>query len=823
MSEVVPPIDTDLNIGLVIGSYEILSVLGVGGMGTVYLAEHTRLGRKVALKMLHDEFSHHPEAVRRFFSEARAVNRVSHENLVEITDFIDGDDGISCYIMEVLEGVDLLRLQTESTLCCRRVLDIAGQVASVLGAVHEAGIVHRDIKAENIFIISRHGNEDFVKLLDFGIAKLPHSEDSGDYAVKRTKAGTVLGTPTHIAPEQTRGPDVDGRADIYAFGVTLFELTTGQLPFDLESLGDLLVAHLTLQPPRPSEIPGCTQIPEQLETLITKCLAKNPDDRYHTMMEVGEELAAIAAALDAPLPSAALPEPLGGGTVIGIDLGTTNSCVAVLDDDRPVIIRNQEGQRTTPSMVSWHEDGEISVGASSRRQMASNPTRSLFGVKRLMGQKLRSPEIQEFSRNLPYQLSSSQNGDARVEIGDDVYSPQEVAAHIILKLVKAAEAHLGEPVREAVITVPAYFDEAQRQATKQAGTIAGLKVLALLNEATAAALAYGVRSQKNQKIVVFDMGGGTFDVSIVAYTNGEFDVLSTSGDVSLGGGDIDLCMLNNLADEFERSTRVDLREDPTALQRLKEAARTAKEELSFSTTTEVSLPFIGVAGSTPLHLTRTITRSELETCCSSVLERIEEPCRRALDAAKISVADIDHVLLVGGMTRMPAVLELATKIFEKTPTKGTNPDEAVASGAAIRAGMLAGGLQEITLLDITPFALGIRVTGDKMSTLIPANSKLPANAKKRFATIGDRQDFALVEVYQGESVVASNNRHLGSFRLGDLPGEQSRVTVAFTVDVDGILSVTATEPNSGRNESVIIEGGSGLSDDELRDIEVLRP
>ena len=433
-----------------------------------------------------------------------------------------------------------------------------------------------------------------------------------------------------------------------------------------------------------------------------------------------------------------------------------------------------------------------------------------------MGRKLHSAEVVEFTRNLPYPVSSSQNGDVRIDIGDDALSPQEVAAHILRKLVKAAELHLGEPVREAVITVPAYFDETQRQATKQAGTIAGIKVRALLNEATAAALAYGLRHQQKQNIAVFDMGGGTFDVSIVVINNGDFDVLATCGDASLGGEDIDLCTLNILADDFERSTRVDLREDPTALQRLKEAARVAKEELSFAATTEVSLPFIGVAGSTPLHLTRTLTRKELEEGCSSVLERLEEPCRRALDAAKIRVADLDHVLLVGGMTRMPAVIEIATRIFERAPTKGTNPDEAVASGAAIRAGMLSGGLEEVSLLDITPFALGIRVAGDKMSTLIPANSKLPAKAEKRFATTEDGQAYALVEIYQGGSVIATENRHLGSFRLDDLHAQQSRVTVAFTVDVDGILSVTATEPTSGHKESVVIEGSSGLSDDELR-------
>ncbi len=824
MTDEVPPDDQDENVGKVVGSYKILSVLGQGGMGMVYLAEHMRLGRKVALKMLHADYAREPNWVVRFFSEARAVNRVSHENLVEITDFIDGDEGVSCYIMELLEGLDLRELQLQGPVPCRRALDIACQVASVLCAVHSAGIVHRDIKAENIFITSRRAKPDFVKLLDFGVAKLSDTDGDEVVSVSRTRAGTVLGTPTHIAPEQTRGPDVDGRADIYSFGVALFELFTGALPFTAENFGDLLVAHLTKKPPRPSDVPDCPQLPDELDDLILKCLAKKPGDRIQTMREVEERLLRIAATLDEPSSQRrpTLAEPIGGGTVIGIDLGTTNSCVAVLQEGKPVIIRNQEGQRTTPSMVSWQADGVISVGASSQRQMASNPMRSLFGVKRLMGRKLRSSDVREFTRNIPYAVSSASNGDVRIDIGEESFSPQEVAAHIILKLVKAAEKHLDEPIREAVITVPAYFDETQRQATKQAGIIAGVKVSALLNEATAAALAYGLRNQRNQNIVVFDMGGGTFDISIVAVKEGVFDVLSTGGDVSLGGEDIDLCALNTLADDFERLHRVDLREDPTALQRLKEAARVAKEELSFSTTTEVNLPFVGVSGKLPLHLTRKFTRKELEASCSSVLGRVEEPCRRALEAAKIGVGDIDHVLLVGGMTRMPAVIELATKIFKKAPTKGSNPDEAIAKGAAIKAGMLSGGLKEVSLLEITPYALGIRVTGDKMSTVIPANSKLPASAKKRFATTEDGQDFALVEVYQGGSAVASENRHLGSFRLGDLQGQQSRVTVAFTVDVDGILSVTATEPVSGSEECVVIKGSSGLSDDEIRRLQPLR-
>jgi molecular chaperone DnaK len=506
------------------------------------------------------------------------------------------------------------------------------------------------------------------------------------------------------------------------------------------------------------------------------------------------------------------------GRLIGIDLGTTNSCVAVLEGSEATVIHNQEGGRTTPSMVSWSQDGRVIVGVASKRQMVTNPTRTVFGVKRLIGRAHASVEIQALARTLPYPLCAAPNGDAWVRIDGREYSPQEVSAHILGKMKAVAEDYLGESVDEAIITVPAYFDEVQRQATKDAGTIAGLEVRAILNEPTAAALAYGAHRDEDQRLAVVDLGGGTFDVSILAIESGVFEVLATHGDTSLGGDDFDMRIIELLADEFLEAHQIELREDAVALQRLKEAAERAKVELSSAMSTDINLPFLAVGPGGPIHLQRDISRGELESACRELIGGIEGPCREALRLAHCRPEDIDQVLLVGGMTRMPAVQEKIVSIFGKPPSKNVNPDEIVALGAATQSGIMGGELQEVILLDVTPRSLGVRVAGDKMSVIIPAQTTIPTREQKVFATTEANQNFVAIEVYQGESELVGENRRLGRFILGDLPAAPAghvRVSVSFTMDVDGLLEVSAIELGSGKATTVTIEAASGLSRSEL--------
>ena len=504
--------------------------------------------------------------------------------------------------------------------------------------------------------------------------------------------------------------------------------------------------------------------------------------------------------------------------LIGIDLGTTNSCVSVLEGNDPCVIHNQEGGRTTPSMVSWNEEGEIVVGVASKRQMVTNPTRTVFGVKRLIGRKCTSPEVQSLAQTLPYGLHEAKNGDAWVRVGDNNHSPQEIAAQIVAKMRRVAEDYLGENVDEAIITVPAYFDDVQRQATKDAGAIAGLSVRAILNEPTAAALAYGVHKQEDQRLAVFDLGGGTFDISILAIETGVFEVLATHGDTNLGGDDFDHRISSLLVKEFQGSYGIDLRNDTVALQRLKEAAERAKVELSASMTTDINLPFIAAGESGPIHLQREISRGEFENICRDLLDALETPCIQALEQAGCTPQEIDQVLLVGGMTRIPAVQQKVLQIFGKEPSRNVNPDEIVAMGAATQSGIMGGELQEVILLDVTPHDLGVRVTQGRMSVIIPANTTIPTEERKVFATTEDGQDYVAIEVYQGKSEVAGENRRLGKFILGDLPSApagQVRVEVRFAMDADGILSVAASELMSGREASIRIEAKSGLSSDEI--------
>jgi molecular chaperone DnaK len=501
--------------------------------------------------------------------------------------------------------------------------------------------------------------------------------------------------------------------------------------------------------------------------------------------------------------------------MIGIDLGTTNCCVAVLQDGGPVVIPTRQGQRTMPSVVAFSDGGQEIVGIMAQRQAVTNPHRTLYAVKRLIGRKCNDPELQPWKKLVPYEICAAQNGDAWLRTRDAEYSPQELSAMLLLELKQAAETYLGEPVTDAVITVPAYFNDGQRQATKDAAVIAGLRVRHILNEPTAAALGYGIDKQKDQTLAIFDLGGGTFDITIMRMTGSVFEVLATHGDTFLGGDDFDRLLMDHLATGFLEQNGVDLREDAVALQRLKEATESAKKELSATPTTSINLPFICNGNSGPLHLrVDVLERSLLERLTSGLLDRLEAPCIQALADAQLKARDIDQVLLVGGMTRMPAVQRKVEEIFGKISAKDVNPDEIVAVGAATQCGIISGAITDVVLLDVTPHSLGVRIKEGRMSPVIPKNTTIPTSEKKLFATTRDGQDFVEIMVYQGEQLLVDHNTFLGRFVLGDLPLKSAglvNVEVTFLMDADGVLNVSARELSSGRQASVKISPSSGLS------------
>ncbi len=510
---------------------------------------------------------------------------------------------------------------------------------------------------------------------------------------------------------------------------------------------------------------------------------------------------------------------------IGIDLGTTNSCVAVLDDKgQPRILASADGERTMPSWVSWSGNGQIAVGARARRQGVTNAAATVYGAKRLIGRKVNADDVSWFARLAPFRIVAAPNGDAWVRVHGQPISPQEIAAHVLRAVRKIAEEALGEPVTRAVVTVPAYFDDAQRQATRDAGQIAGLDVIRILNEPTAAALAYGAHrvSEGRRRIAVFDLGGGTFDISIMSVENGIFEVLATGGDSALGGEDWDRRLLERLVDEVFDEFRVDLTTIPMAMSRLREACETAKKALSDDRVVTISLPFLAndLQGA-PINFERTLPRELLEALTHDLIDRLEAPCTRALDDAGLTPSDLEEVLLVGGMTRSPAVQDLVERVFQKKPSKGANPDEVVALGAAQYAGILAGESDDAALLDVTPHDLGIKVGDSQFAVVLPRNSMLPVRARRMFATTADNQKFVSIELYQGDSSDIAKNRKLGQVTLDDLPpgpAGSARVELVITVNVESILSVTAREIRSGREASVTIRPSGGLSQREIVEI-----
>jgi molecular chaperone DnaK len=504
--------------------------------------------------------------------------------------------------------------------------------------------------------------------------------------------------------------------------------------------------------------------------------------------------------------------------IIGIDLGTTNSCVAVMEGNEPVVIPNSEGRRTTPSVVGFLKDGERKVGDPAKRQAITNPNNTIFSIKRFMGERF--DQVHEETQRVPYEVMKGDNNTPRVKISDRTYTPQEISAMILQKMKKTAEDYLGHEVTEAVITVPAYFNDSQRQATKEAGEIAGLTVKRIINEPTAAALAYGLdKKNKDMKVAVFDLGGGTFDISILELGDGVFEVKSTNGDTHLGGDDFDQVIIEWLADEFKKDEGIDLTRDPMALQRLKEAAEKAKIELSSSTSTEINLPYIMPVDGIPKHLVKTLTRSNFEKLADKLINATIEPCKQALKDSGYSVLDIDEVLLVGGSTRIPAIQDKVKEFFGKAPSKGVNPDEVVAIGAAIQGGVLTGEVKDVLLLDVTPLSLGIETMGGIMTRLIEANTTIPTKKTETFTTAVDNQPSVEIHVLQGERSMANDNKTIGRFHLDGIPPAPRgipQIEVTFDIDANGILQVSAKDKGTGKQQSIRIEASSGLSDDDIK-------
>ncbi|HRO00305.1 molecular chaperone DnaK [Nitrobacter sp.] len=506
------------------------------------------------------------------------------------------------------------------------------------------------------------------------------------------------------------------------------------------------------------------------------------------------------------------------GKVIGIDLGTTNSCVAVMDGKTPKVIENAEGMRTTPSIVAFSDDGERLVGQPAKRQAVTNPERTIFAVKRLIGRRYDDPTVEKDKQLVPYKIAKAGNGDAWVEADGKTYSPSQISAFTLQKMKETAEAHLGQKVDQAVITVPAYFNDAQRQATKDAGKIAGLEVLRIINEPTAAALAYGLDKSKAGTIAVYDLGGGTFDVSVLEIGDGVFEVKSTNGDTFLGGEDFDMRLVNYLADEFQKEQGINLRNDKLALQRLKEAAEKAKIELSSTTQTEINLPFITADQSGPKHLTMKLTRAKFEALVDDLVQKTIEPCRKALKDAGLTAGEIGEVVLVGGMTRMPRVQEVVKQLFGKEPHKGVNPDEVVAIGAAIQAGVLQGDVKDVLLLDVTPLSLGIETLGGVFTRIIDRNTTIPTKKSQVFSTAEDNQNAVTIRVFQGEREMAADNKILGQFDLMGIPPAprgMPQIEVTFDIDANGIVNVSARDKATGKEQQIRIQASGGLSEADI--------
>ncbi len=802
-------------LGRRLGRYELESSLGKGGMAEVFQATDTALGRQVAVKVVLPAFAQQPEFVERFLREARLVAGLEHPHILPVYD-VGEAGGLPYLVMPMIPGGTLLARMKRGLTAPPIAAGWVAQIAGALDTAHDAGVLHRDVKPHNVLL----GKDERPLLADFGIAKM------ADSSTRLTHTGAVVGTPIYMAPEIAQGREATRSSDLYALAVLAFELLTGSPPYDGDSPLAVMHQHVHGVIPRASE--RNPRLPRAIDAVFEWGLAKDANRRAPCCADFAQGLVDAVAVLDEPVASTgtapATPtavsggSPVAAGLVLGIDLGTTNSCVAVFEGTAPRVLANREGSRTTPSVVAFSESGERFVGVAARRQAISNPQATVSAAKRLIGRKAADPELAKARALLPYDITPSENGDVKISVRGQVLSPEEISAAVLGEVRSYAEEALGRSVREAVVTVPAYFNDAQRQATKDAGVIAGLDVIRILNEPTAAALAYGLDRKKAQHVAVFDLGGGTFDVSVLEQSGGVFEVKATSGDTFLGGEDFDQRVMEWLLSEFEAEHGADLRADRMALQRLKEASESAKCELSFVEQTSIKLPFLATGPSGALHFERVLTRIKLEELVEDLIARTEAPCLDALREADLRADQIDEVLLVGGQTRMPRIHSHVERIFGKPPCREINPDEVVAIGAAVQGAALKGEVQDVLLLDVTPLSLGVETHGGYFTKLIERNSTIPTRSTEIFTTVSDGQDSVEIHVLQGEMPMSKNNKSLGRFTLlGIPPGPRAtpQIEVTFAIDSDGIVDVTAKDLSSGKSHGIKITPAGGLAPIEV--------
>ena len=795
-------------VGRRLGRYELESSLGKGGMAEVFQATDTTLGRLVAVKVVLPAFAQQPEFVERFLREARLVAGLEHPHILSVYD-VGEAGGLPYLVMPIVPGGTLLARMKRGLTPPPIAANWLMQLASALDTAHDAGVLHRDVKPHNVLL----GKDERPLLADFGIAKM------ADSSTRLTHTGAVVGTPIYMAPEIAQGKEATRSSDLYALAVLGFELLTGTPPYDGDSPLAVMHQHVHGVIPRASE--RNPRLPKSIDAVFEWGLAKEQAKRPPSCADFAQGLIDAVAVLEAE-PALAPARPtgtatgpaVGAGLVLGIDLGTTNSCVAIFEGSAPRVLSNREGSRTTPSVVAFGDKGERFVGVAARRQAISNPQATIFAAKRLIGRKFDDPEIERVRGLLSYELAPGENGDVSVIARGQTLTPEEVSAVILSEVRSYAEEALGRPIKEAVVTVPAYFNDAQRQATKDAGQIAGLEVLRILNEPTAAALAYGLERKKARHVVVFDLGGGTFDVSILELAGGVFEVKSTSGDTYLGGEDFDQKIMEWLIAEFEQEHGIDLRGDRMALQRLKEASESAKCELSFVEQASIKLPFLSSGPNGAMHIERVLSRIQLEQLVGDLIDRTEAPCVDALREAGLRADQIDEVLLVGGQTRMPRIHSHVERIFGKPPCRDINPDEVVAIGAAVQGAALKGEVEEVLLLDVTPLSLGVETHGGYFTKLIERNSTIPTRSTEIFTTVTDGQESVQIHVLQGEMPMSKNNKSLGRFTMVGIPSAPRatpQIEVTFAIDSDGIVDVTAKDLATGKSQGIKITADGGLA------------